>query len=63
VQSPSATTRCASFPRLRAALATLSGRITGPAMRHMSEEVDIDHKAAVNVAREFLHYVEVTTWK
>jgi len=36
----------------------LSGRITGPAMRHMNEQVDIDHRPAAEVAREFL-----ATWK
>jgi osmoprotectant transport system substrate-binding protein len=46
------------FPELQAALAELSGRITGPAMRRMNEEVDIDHKAPADVAREFLE-----TWK
>jgi len=46
------------FPGLQAALAELSGRITGPAMRRMNEQVDIDHKAAADVAREFLN-----TWK
>jgi glycine betaine/choline ABC-type transport system substrate-binding protein len=42
------------LPGLQAALAELSGRITGPAMRRMNEEVDIDHKAPSEVAREFL---------
>jgi osmoprotectant transport system substrate-binding protein len=46
------------LPGLQAALAELSGRITGPAMRRMNEEVDIDHKAPAEVAREFL-----ATWK
>ena len=46
------------LPGLQAALAELSGRITGPAMRRMNEEVDIDHKAPADVAREFLE-----TWK
>ena len=46
------------FPGLQAALAELSGRITGPAMRRMNEQVDVDHKAAAEVAREFLD-----TWK
>jgi osmoprotectant transport system substrate-binding protein len=46
------------LPGLQAALAELSGRISGPAMRHMNEQVDIDHKAAADVAREFLE-----TWK
>jgi glycine betaine/choline ABC-type transport system substrate-binding protein len=46
------------FPGLQAALAELSGRITGPAMRRMNEEVDIEHKAPAQVAREFLE-----SWK
>jgi glycine betaine/choline ABC-type transport system substrate-binding protein len=46
------------FPGLQAALAELSGRITGPAMRRMNEQVDIDHRPAADVAREFL-----ATWK
>jgi glycine betaine/choline ABC-type transport system substrate-binding protein len=46
------------FPDLRAALAELSGRITGPAMRRMNEQVDIDHRMPADVAREFLE-----TWK
>jgi glycine betaine/choline ABC-type transport system substrate-binding protein len=46
------------LPGLQAALAELSGRITGPAMRRMNEQVDVDHKAAAEVAREFLD-----TWK
>lgn len=46
------------FPGLEAALAELSGRITGPAMRRMNEQVDIDHKPAAEVARAFLD-----TWK
>jgi len=46
------------FPELQAALAELSGRITGPAMRHMNEQVDVDHRPAAHVGREFL-----ATWK
>jgi glycine betaine/choline ABC-type transport system substrate-binding protein len=42
------------FPGLQSALAELSGRITGPVMRHMNEQVDIEHKPAAEVAREFL---------
>jgi osmoprotectant transport system substrate-binding protein len=48
----------ARLPGLRAALEELSGRITGPVMRRMNEQVDIDHEAAADVAREFLQ-----TWK
>jgi osmoprotectant transport system substrate-binding protein len=46
------------FPGLQAALAELSGRITGPVMRRMNEEVDVEHKPAAQVAREFLQ-----TWQ
>ena len=42
------------FPKLRAALDELSGRITDQQMRHMNEQVDLEHKSAVDVAREFL---------
>jgi glycine betaine/choline ABC-type transport system substrate-binding protein len=42
------------FPQLRQVLAELSGRITAPTMRRMNEQVDIDHKAPADVAREFL---------
>lgn len=46
------------LPGLQAALAELSGRIDGAAMRRMNEQVDIDHKAPADVARAFLE-----TWK
>ncbi|MEP6484191.1 MAG: glycine betaine ABC transporter substrate-binding protein [Rudaea sp.] len=46
------------FPGLREALSELSGRIDDAAMRRMNEQVDIDHKRASDVAREFLE-----TWK
>ena len=46
------------FPGLKEALAELSGRIDDAAMRHMNEQVDIDHKRAADVAHEFLE-----TWK
>ncbi len=42
------------FPGLKDALAALSGRITDDAMRHMNEQVDIDHKNVADVARAFL---------
>lgn len=42
------------FPQLRAALQELSGRISDQAMREMNEQVDIEHRAAADVAREFL---------
>jgi len=48
----------AALPGLQSALAELSARITGPAMRRMNEQVDIDHRPAADVAREFL-----ATWK
>jgi len=45
-------------PGLQAALAELSGRIDGAAMRRMNEAVDVDHKQPAAVAREFL-----ASWK
>jgi osmoprotectant transport system substrate-binding protein len=42
------------FPQLHAALQELSGRISDQAMREMNEKVDIEHRAAADVAREFL---------
>ncbi len=42
------------YPRLRAVLAELSGRIPEAAMRRMNAMVDIDHRPASDVAREFL---------
>jgi len=42
------------FPGLQAALAELSGCITGPAMHRMNAPVDFDHRPAAEVAREFL---------
>jgi glycine betaine/choline ABC-type transport system substrate-binding protein len=42
------------FPQLRAALQELSGRISDQAMRDMNEKVDIEHRPAADVAREFL---------
>jgi osmoprotectant transport system substrate-binding protein/osmoprotectant transport system permease protein len=48
----------ARLPGLQAALTELSGRIDGAAMRRMNEQVDIDHRQAADVAREFL-----ATWK
>jgi len=42
------------FPRLNAALAELSGRISDSAMRRMNEWVDVEHKPAAEVARDFL---------
>ena len=46
------------LPGSQAALAELSGRISGPAMPHVNEQGDLDHEAAADVAREFLK-----TWK
>jgi osmoprotectant transport system substrate-binding protein len=46
------------FPGLKQALEELSGRIDDATMRHMNEQVDIDHKRASDVAHEFLE-----TWK
>ena len=42
------------FPGLRAALAELSNRIPDSAMRRMNELVDVEHRPAAEVAREFL---------
>ena len=41
------------LPGLQAALAELSGRISTPAIWRMNEQVDLDSKAAADVAREF----------
>jgi glycine betaine/choline ABC-type transport system substrate-binding protein len=46
------------FAPLRAALEELSGRISDAAMRRMNELVDVEHKPAAEVAREFLN-----SWK
>lgn len=46
------------FPRLRQVLTELSGRISDAAMRRMNELVDVEHKPAADVARDFL-----STWK
>jgi glycine betaine/choline ABC-type transport system substrate-binding protein len=45
----------ARYPAVRAALAELSGRIPPDAMRRMNREVDLDHRPATAVAREFLN--------
>ena len=42
------------YPRLRDALAELSGRISEQAMRRMNEMLDVKHRSASDVAREFL---------
>jgi len=42
------------FPQLEAALRELSGKIPPAAMRRMNEQVDIEHRAAADVAREFV---------
>jgi glycine betaine/choline ABC-type transport system substrate-binding protein len=47
-----------NFPALRAALEELSGRISVPEMRRMNEQVDVQHRSASEVARDFLN-----TWK
>jgi osmoprotectant transport system substrate-binding protein len=44
----------ARYPAVRAALAELSGRVPPEAMRRMNREVDLDHRPAAAVAREFL---------
>jgi glycine betaine/choline ABC-type transport system substrate-binding protein len=43
------------YPRLRAALAELSGRLSDLAMRRMNGSVDVDHRPATEVARDFLN--------
>ena len=43
------------FPRLRAVLAELSGRISDVAMRRMNGLVDVGHRPATEVARDFLN--------
>ncbi|MBI2536096.1 MAG: ABC transporter substrate-binding protein [Gemmatimonadetes bacterium] len=42
------------FPAARAALATLEGTITEEKMRQLNYQVDVVHRPAVQVAREFL---------
>lgn len=42
-------------PRLRVVLSELSGRISDAAMRRMNELVDVEHKPAADVARDFLN--------
>ena len=42
-----------SHPDVRAAIAALSGKISGDEMRHMNYEVDGEHRDAAEVAREF----------
>ncbi len=46
------------FPHLKEALSELSGRISDSAMRGMNEKVDVEHKPATDVARDFLN-----SWK
>jgi glycine betaine/choline ABC-type transport system substrate-binding protein len=42
------------FPKLREALEELSGRISDDAIRRLNELVDVQHKPAADVARDFL---------
>jgi glycine betaine/choline ABC-type transport system substrate-binding protein len=42
------------YPRLRDALAELAGSIPESAMRRMNQAVDLEHRPATDVAREFL---------
>jgi len=51
------------FPGPQAALAELSGRIIGPAMRRMNEQVDIDHQARRGRGARIPRYVETSAWK
>jgi osmoprotectant transport system substrate-binding protein len=44
----------AAYPNLRAILAELSGKISDVEMRNMNYEVDAQHRAARDVARDFL---------
>jgi glycine betaine/choline ABC-type transport system substrate-binding protein len=43
------------YPRLRPALAELSGRLSDSAMRLMNGSVDANHRPATEVARDFLN--------
>jgi glycine betaine/choline ABC-type transport system substrate-binding protein len=45
----------ARYPRLRAALAELSDRIPDSAIRRMNGLVDVEHRPAAEVARDFLN--------
>ena len=45
----------ARYPRLRAVLAELSGRISDSAMRRMNGAVDVGHRPATEVAGDFLN--------
>jgi glycine betaine/choline ABC-type transport system substrate-binding protein len=42
------------FPQLRAALAELGGKVSGPDMRHLNYLVDVEQRDAAAVVREFL---------
>ena len=44
----------ARYPNLRAILTDLSGKISDVEMRNMNYEVDAKHRAAQDVARDFL---------
>jgi osmoprotectant transport system substrate-binding protein len=48
-------------PEIRAALAELAGTISDSAMRHMNEEVDVEHRSAAAVARRFLAALDAGT--
>jgi osmoprotectant transport system substrate-binding protein len=48
-------------PEIRAALAELAGTISDSAMRHMNEEVDVEHRSAAAVARRFLAGLDART--
>jgi glycine betaine/choline ABC-type transport system substrate-binding protein len=43
------------YPRLKEVLAELSSRISDTSMRRMNELVDVEHKSAGDVARDFLN--------
>jgi osmoprotectant transport system substrate-binding protein len=46
--------KLSQFPKLKAALSELSGRISDSEMRRMNELVDVEHKPTTAVARDFL---------
>jgi len=46
------------FPGLEAALRALSGKIDDAAMRRMNAQVDVEHRAPAEVAREFVQGLE-----
>jgi osmoprotectant transport system substrate-binding protein len=47
-----------AFPKLRAVLEELSGKLSDHEMRRLNELVDVQHKSPVDVARNFLSTIE-----